>query len=226
MRGENRKQSSCFFNLSWKQACWATLISFFLLLCIFKQLGKKPQVLFLGLQINECVGEVANMEAANNDVQQLNDISVRCSFQFNSVTQSCPTLCDTMDCSMIGFPAHHQLPNSCPLSCWCHPTISSSVIPFSSLLQSSPVPGCFLMSQFFTSGGQRIGASASASVLPMNIQDWFPSGLTSWISLQFKGLTRVFSNTTVQKHQFFELSFLYSPTLTAIHDYWKNHSFD
>ena len=92
--------------------------------------------------------------------------------------------------------------NSCPLSRWCHPTISSSVIPFSSRLQSFPVSGSFLMSQFFASGGQSIGVSASASVIPMNIQDWFPLGLTGLI-LQSKGLSRVFSNTTVQKHQFF-----------------------
>ena len=92
--------------------------------------------------------------------------------------------------------------NSCPLSQWCHPTISSSVIPFSRL-QSFPASGSFQMSQFFTSGGQSIGVSASASVLPMNIQDWFPIGLTGWFSLQSKGLSRVFSNTTVQKHQFF-----------------------
>ena len=85
----------------------------------------------------------------------------------------------------------------------CHPTISSSVVPFSSHLQSFPASGSFQMSQFFTSGGQGIGVSASASVLPMNIQDWFPLGLTCWISLQSKGLSRVFSNTTVQKHQFF-----------------------
>ena len=93
--------------------------------------------------------------------------------------------------------------NSCPLSRWCHPTISSSVIPFSSCLQSFPVSGSFLMSWFFASGGQSIGASASASVLPMNIQDWFPLGWTGWSSLQYKGLSRVFSNTTIQKHQFF-----------------------
>ena len=89
--------------------------------------------------------------------------------------------------------------NSCPLSWWCHPTISSSVIPFSSCLQSIPASGSFLMSRFFASGGQSIGTSAS--VLPMNIQDWFPLGLTDLISLQFKGLSRLFSNTTVQKHQ-------------------------
>ena len=93
--------------------------------------------------------------------------------------------------------------NSCPLGQWCHPTISSSVVPFSSHLQSFPAPGSFPMSRFFTSGGQSIGVSASVSVLPMNIQDWFPLGCTGWISLQSKGLSRVFSNTIVQKHQFF-----------------------
>ena len=93
--------------------------------------------------------------------------------------------------------------NSCPLSRWCHPTISSSDIPFSSCLQSCPASRSFPMSQFFASGSPSIGASASASVLPVNIQDWFPLGLTGWISLQSKGLSRVFSNTTVQKHQFF-----------------------
>ena len=93
--------------------------------------------------------------------------------------------------------------NSCPSSRWCNPTISSSVIPFSSRLQSCPASGSFLMSWLFTSGGQSIGVSASASVLPMNIQDWFPLGWTGWISLQSKGLSKDFSNTTVQKHQFF-----------------------
>ena len=93
--------------------------------------------------------------------------------------------------------------NSCPLSWWCHPTISSSVVPFSSCPQSFPASGSFPVSQFFTSGGQSTGVSPSASVLPMNIQDWFPLGWTGWISLQSKGLSRVFSNTTVQKPQFF-----------------------
>ena len=93
--------------------------------------------------------------------------------------------------------------NSCPLSRWCHLTISSSVIPFSSCLQSFPASGSFQISQFFTSGGQSIGVSASTSVLLMNIRDWFPLGWTGWISLLFKGLSRVFSNTTVWKHQFF-----------------------
>ena len=116
-----------------------------------------------------------------------------------------------MDCSMPGFPVFHHLPELAQTqpSQWCHPTISSSVIPFSSCFQSFPASGSFPMSQFFTSGGQSIGVSASPSVLPMNIQDWFPLGWTGWISLQSKGLSRVFFNITVQKHQFFsaQLSF-------------------
>ena len=92
--------------------------------------------------------------------------------------------------------------NPCPLSQWCHPTISSSVIPFSSHLQSFSASGSLQMSQFLPSGGQSIGVSASTSVLPKNTQDWSPLGWTGWISLQSKGLSRVFSNTTVQKHQF------------------------
>ena len=126
-------------------------------------------------------------------------------------------------------PAVH--PNPYPSSWWCHPTISSSVVPFSSCLQSFPASGSFPMSQLFTSGGQSIGVSASTPVLPINTQDWSLEW-TGWISLQSKGLSRVFSNTTVQKHQFFGaqlsffFSFLYSPTLTSIHDHWKNHSLD
>ena len=122
-------------------------------------------------------------------------------------------------------PAPGACSNSCSSSQWCHPTISSSVIPFSSCLQSFPASGSFPMSQFFISGGQSIGVSASTSVLPMNIQYWFPLGSTGLI-LQSRGLSRVFSNTTVQKHQFFGLSFVHGPTLTSIHDYWKNRSFD
>ena len=94
-------------------------------------------------------------------------------------------------------------PNPCPSSRWCHPTLSSSVIPFSSYPQSFPASGSFPMSQLFTSGGQSTAVSASTSVLPMNTQDWSPLGWTGWISLQSKGLSWVFSNTTVQKHQFF-----------------------
>ena len=152
---------------------------------------------------------------------------------FNSVQFSHSVMSDSLQPHGL---QHTRLPcpsptpracsNSCPSIQWCHPTISSSVVPLSSHLQSFPASGYFPMSQFFTSGGQSIGVSASASVLPKNIQDWFPLGLTDWISLQFKGLSRVFSNTTVQKHQFFCIQFLYSPTLTSIHDYWKNHSVD
>ena len=116
--------------------------------------------------------------------------------------------------------------NSCPLSQWYHPTISSSVIPFSSCLQSFPASGSFPKSQLFTSGGPNIGVSASASVLPMNIQSWFPLGWTVWISLQSKGLSRVFSNTTVQKHQFFSAQLSLKSNSLIHTDYWKNNSFD
>ena len=123
--------------------------------------------------------------------------------QFSSVSQLCPTLWDPMDCSMPGLPDHHLdrvswslLKLMCPLNQWCHPTISSSVVPFSSHLQYFPASGSFQMSQLFTSGGQSIGVLASTSVLSMNIQDWFPLGWTGWIFL-FKGLSRVYSNTTV-----------------------------
>ena len=114
--------------------------------------------------------------------------------------------------------------SSCPSSRWSRQTILSSVVSLSSCLQSFPASESFPMSQFFTSGGQSSGVSASASVLPMNIQDWFPLGLTGLISLQSKGLSRVFSNTTVQKHQFFSAQL--SLALTSIHDCWKIHSFD
>ena len=147
-----------------------------------------------------------------------------------SVAQLCTTLCNPMDWSMPGFPVLHHLPelaqNSCPLSLWCHPNISSSVVPFSSCLQSFPASGSFPMSQLCTSDGQIIGASASASVFPMNIQDSFPLGVTGLISLLSKGFPRVFSSTTVRRDQFFGLSLFYCPALTSIHDYWKNHRFD
>ena len=116
--------------------------------------------------------------------------------------------------------------NSCPLSRWCHPAISSSFVPFPSCPQSFPASGSFPMSQLFASGGQSIGVSASASVLPVNTQNSSPLGGTGWISLQSKGLSRVISNTTVQKHQFVGAQLFYSPTLTSIHDHWKNHSLD
>ena len=134
---------------------------------------------------------------------------------FLSVAQLCPTLWPyglqhaRLSCPS---PIRGACSNSCPLSQWCHPTISSSDIPFSSCLQSCPAPGSFPMRQFFTSGGQSIGASASTSVLPMNIQGWFPLGLIDLISLQSRGLSRVFSSTTIQKHQF----------LTAQLSLWSN----
>ena len=115
-------------------------------------------------------------------------------------------LCNPMNRSTPGLPVHHQLPvysNSCPSSRWCHPAISSSVVPFSSCPQSLSASGSFPMRQLFPWGRQSIGVSASASVLPVNTQDWSPLGWTGWISLQSKGLSRVFSSTTVQKHRFF-----------------------
>ena len=128
------------------------------------------------------------------------------SVQLSSIAQSCPTLCDPMNRSTPGVPVHHQLPESTqthPLCRSCHPTISSSVVPFSSCPQSFPASGCFQMSHLSASGGQSVGVSASTSVPSMNTQDWSPLEWAGWISLQSKGLSRVFSNTTVQKHQFF-----------------------
>ena len=141
--------------------------------------------------------------------QTLKRINIHSSVQF-----SCSVLSDSLQHHGLQHtrplclsPTPRDYSNSCPLSWWCHPTISSSVAPFSSCLQSFPASGSFPMSQFFTSGGQSIGVWAPGSVLPMNIQDWFPLGWTGWISLQSKGLSRVFSITTVQKHQFFGAQF-------------------
>ena len=135
-----------------------------------------------------------------------------------SVSKSYLTLCDPWTAThqaSLSITDPRVCSNSCPLSQWCHPTVSCSVIPFSSHLQCFPASGSFPMSQFFASGSQSIGVSASASVFPMNIPDWFPLGLTGWISLQSRGLSRVFSNTTVQKHQFFGAQLSYRPTLTS-----------
>ena len=123
-------------------------------------------------------------------------------------------------------PTPRAYSNSYPWSQWCHPTISSSVVPFFSHFQSFPASGSSQMSQFLASSGQSIGVSVTTSVLPMNTKDWSPLEWTSWISLQSKGFSRVFSNTTVQKHQFFGAQLSYSPTVISVHDYWKNHSFD
>ena len=130
-----------------------------------------------------------------------------CLIQFTSVALLCLTLCDPMNHSTPDLPCPsataRAYQKSCPLSQWCHPTISSSVVPFCSCPQSFPASGSFQISQFFASGGQSIGVSALTSVLPMNTKDWSPLGWTGWISLQSKGLSRVFSNITIQKHQFF-----------------------
>ena len=123
-------------------------------------------------------------------------------------------------------PTPRVYPNSHPSSQWCHPTISTSVIPFFSCLQSFPASGSFLMSQLFTLGGQSTGTSASVSVLPMNIQGWFLLELTGEISLQSKGLTESTPTKQFKSISSSALSLLYGPTLTAIHDYWKNHCFD
>ena len=146
-----------------------------------------------------------------------------------AVAQPCLTLCDPVDCNTPGFPVLHRLLELAQIYFhWVgdaiersHPLLAPS--PAFNLSQhqvSSPV------SQLFTSGSQSIEVSASASVLPKNIQDWLPLGWTGWISLQSKGLSRVFSNTTVQKHQFFGASLLCGPTLTLKYDYWKNHRFN
>ena len=129
---------------------------------------------------------------------------------YSSVQFSCSVMSDSLwpheqhhASPPCPLPTPRVYPNSCSLSWWCHPTISSSVVPFSSCPQSLPESGSFPKSQLFTSGGQSLEFSASTSVLPMNTQDWSPLGWTGWISLQSKGLSRVFSNTTVQKHQWF-----------------------
>ena len=159
---------------------------------------------------------------------------VAASTQFNSVQFSHSVVSD----SLRPHESQHTRPpcpsptpgvysNSCPLSRWCHPAISSSVIPFSSCPQSLPASGSFPMNQLFARGGQSIGVSASASVLPMNNQDWSPLGWTGWISLQSKGLSQESSPTPQFKSiSFSMLSFLHSPTLTFIHDHRKNHSLD
>ena len=141
--------------------------------------------------------------------------------QFSSVQFSCSVMSDSLrphESQHARPPCPSQTPgvysNSCPLSRWCHPAISSSVIPFSSCPQSLPAAGSFPMSQLFAWGSQSIGVSASTSVLPMNTQDLSPSGWTGWISLQSKGLSRVFSNTLVQKHQFFQCSAFFTVQLS------------
>ena len=147
------------------------------------------------------------------------------SVQFISVTQSCLTLCDPMDCSTPGFPVQHQLSELVQTHVhW----VSDAILycPLLLNLQFFPASGSFPMSQFSASGDQSIGVSASPSVFPMNVQDWFPLEWIGWISLHSKRLSRVFSNTTVKNINSSVLIFLYNPTLTSIHDHWKNHSLD
>ena len=137
---------------------------------------------------------------------------------FSSVTQSCLTLYDPMNRSMPGLPVHHQLPESTQTHIHCHPTISSSIVPFSSCPQSLPESGSFQVSQLFISGGQSIGVSASISVLPMNTQDWSPLGWTGWISLQFKGLKSLLqhhsSKASILRHSAFFTVQLSHPHMT------------
>ena len=150
-------------------------------------------------------------------------------FKFSSVAQLCPTLRPHgLQHARLPHPSptHEAYSNSCPLSWWCHPTISFSVIPFSSRLQSFPASGSFQMSQYFTSGGQSIGVSASTSVLPMNTEDGSPLGWTGWSPCRPKDFQKSCPTSQFKSINSSALSFLYSLTLTSIHDYWKNHSFD
>ena len=169
----------------------------------------------------------------NNSHPDGYEVAFHSGFDFSSVQFSCSVMSDSLQPHELQHtrppcpsPTPRVYSNLCLLRRWCHPTISSSVVPFFSCPQSFPAQGYFQMSQFFTSGDQSIGVSASASVLSINIQDWFPLGWTGWISLQSKGLSRVFSTPQFKSINSSVLSFLYSPTLTSIHDYWKNHSLD
>ena len=160
-----------------------------------------------------------------NDLERVSCFLVLCiHFCCCSVTKSSPILCNPMDCGTPGFLVLHHLPEFCSnsLSQWCHPTISSSAAPFSSCPQSFPASRSFPVSQFFTSDGQSI--AVSASVLLMNIQGGFPWELTRLISLLAKGHSRLLQQ--LKSINSSELSLLYGPAVTSIHDYWKNHSFD
>ena len=173
------------------------------------------------------------MIVLNFSLKNLSLINKFFSFTFSSVQFSRSVVSDSLWPHELQHarppclsPTARVYPKPCSSSQWCHQTISSSVIPFSSCPQSFPASGSFQMSQLFTSDGQSIGVSASKSVLPMNTQNWSPLGWTGWISLQSKRLSRVFSNTTVQSINSLALSFLHSPTFTSIHDHRKNHSLD
>ena len=150
------------------------------------------------------------------------------SVHFSSVAQSCRTLCKPMNRRgpPCPSPTPRVYPNSCPSSRWCHPTISSSVVPFSSCPQSFPASGSFPMSWLFTSSGQSIGVSASASALPMTIQGWFPLWLTGLISLCPRDSQESCPAPQFESINFSVLNLFYGPILISIHDCWKNHSFD
>ena len=167
-----------------------------------------PQSFWPHSSLSHCNCEVDSFPSySDNHGLSINKHMVIKEIQFSSVAQLCPILCDPKDCSMPGLPVHQQLLEFTQTHlhwvAWCHPAISSSVAPFSSCPQSFPESGSFQMSQLFASGGQSIGVSASTLVIPMNTQDRSPLGWTGWISLQSRVLSRVFSNTTVQKHQFY-----------------------
>ena len=189
-------QSVRFFSFPW------TVAHHGILLCPWNSPGKNT-----GVSRHSLLQGIFPIQESNlglpNCRQILYHLSHHRSKNSCSVAQLCPTLCNLMDCNTRGLPVLHHFQSLlklvAPLSQWCHPTIASSVIPFSSFLQSFSASGSFLMSQLFVSGGQSIGASASASVLPMNIQGWFPLGLTGVISLQSKGLSRNFFSTTIGK---------------------------
>ena len=178
--------------------------------------------------IRNNAGDLTSLMLNNKNSQTQKNTPFVAVDQLSSVAQSCLTLCDPMNRSTPGLPVHHQLPEFTRTHVHrvgdaiqpSHPLF----VPFS-CPQSFPASGSFQMSQPFTSGGQSMGVSASTSVLPMNTQDRSPLGWTGWISWQSKGLPRVFSNTTVQKHQFFGAQ-LSSQSNSHIHDYWKNHSLD
>ena len=167
--------------------------------------------------ITECRLEGINFVSTFSETVQFSCSVVSDSLQPHEIQHVRPP-CST--------PAHGVYSNSWPLGRWCHPIILSSVVPFSSHLQSFPASGSFQMSQLFTSGSQSIGVSASTSILPMNIQHWFPLAWTDWMSLLSKGLSTVFSTPQYKSINSSALRILYSPTLTSMHDYWKNYSFD
>ena len=163
-------------------------------------------------------------------VAHISELQPSITVQFSSATQLCPTLCNPMDCRTPGFPVHHQLPELAQIHVhWISDAIQPSqtlVVPFFLCLQSLPASGSFPVSQLFASDGHSIGASASVSVLAMNVQDWFPLRLTGLLSLLSKGLSRVFSNTTVRKHQFFGTQ-PSSWSKSHIHTWLlESHSFD